>query len=48
MAVPKKKMSKSKRNSRKAYWKRKVNAKALIAISIGQSLTKDSCKILLE
>ncbi len=35
MAVPKKKMSKSKTNSRKNTWKKKAKKKALIAISIG-------------
>ena len=37
MAVPKKKMSKSKTNSRKSTWKKKVLKKAIIAISIGKS-----------
>ena len=38
MAVPKKKMSKSKSNSRKTTWKRKVLKKLSIAISLGKSL----------
>nr|YP_009540984.1 ribosomal protein L32 [Discoplastis spathirhyncha]AYQ93521.1 ribosomal protein L32 [Discoplastis spathirhyncha] len=37
MAVPKKKMSKSKRNSRKSNWKRKIIKKVLFAISLGKS-----------
>lgn len=38
MAVPKKKMSKSKRDSRKSTWKKKVEKNVLIAISLGKSL----------
>jgi large subunit ribosomal protein L32 len=38
MAVPKKKMSKAKRDSRKAVWKRKVSRKLLYAVSLGKSL----------
>lgn len=38
MAVPKKKMSKSKRDSRKSNWKKKVDKNVLIAISLGKSL----------
>lgn len=38
MAVPKKKMSKSKRNSRKFSWKNKVKQKIIIAFSLGKSL----------
>lgn len=41
MAVPKKKMSRSKRNSRKSYWKKKVKENVLIAISLAKSLAKD-------
>lgn len=41
MAVPKKKMSKSKRDSRKNTWKKKVKNNVLIAISIGKSLLKN-------
>lgn len=41
MAVPKKKMSKSKTNSRKDTWKKKVLKKLLIAISIGKSNVKN-------
>lgn len=37
MAVPKKKMSKSKKNSRKTIWKKKVLKKVLIAVSLGKS-----------
>ena len=37
MAVPKKKMSKSRRDSRKSYWKKKVAKNALIAISLSKS-----------
>lgn len=42
MAVPKKKMSKSRRDSRKSTWKKKVEKKVLLAISIGKSLLNDS------
>jgi large subunit ribosomal protein L32 len=38
MAVPKKKMSKSRRDSRKSNWKKKVIKKVLSAISLGKSL----------
>lgn len=38
MAVPKKKTSRSKKNSRKANWKKKVEKNVLIAISIGKSI----------
>nr|YP_009145457.1 ribosomal protein L32 [Monomorphina parapyrum]AKL78930.1 ribosomal protein L32 [Monomorphina parapyrum] len=43
MAVPKKKMSKSRRDSRKSTWKKKASKKVLIALSIGKSfLEKNS------
>jgi ribosomal protein L32 len=48
MAVPKKKLSKSKRDSRKSYWKKKVSKKSLIAISIGKKLIKNEEKIVLS
>ena len=38
MAVPKKKTSKSKRNSRKANWKRKAALEAQKALSLGKSV----------
>ena len=38
MAVPKKKTSKSKRDSRKAHWKRKAAAEAQKALSLGKSV----------
>ncbi|MDJ0681440.1 MAG: 50S ribosomal protein L32 [Xenococcaceae cyanobacterium MO_167.B52] len=38
MAVPKKKTSKSKRNSRKAHWKRKAALEAKKALSLGKSV----------
>ena len=38
MAVPKKKTSKSKRDSRKAVWKRKATVHAQKAISLGKSI----------
>lgn len=44
MAVPKKKMSKSKRDSRKSTWKKKVQGNVLLAISIGKSLLKNESK----
>lgn len=44
MAVPKKKMSKSKRDSRKSTWKKKVIKNVLKAISIGKSLLNNNPK----
>jgi ribosomal protein L32 len=41
MAVPKKKMSKSKRNCRKTYWKKKVEKKSKIAISLNKLLLNE-------
>jgi len=38
MAVPKKKTSKSKRNSRRATWNRKANIQAQRALSLGKSV----------
>ncbi|MBE9166246.1 50S ribosomal protein L32 [Pleurocapsales cyanobacterium LEGE 06147] len=38
MAVPKKKTSKSKRDRRKAYWKRKAAFEAQKALSLGKSV----------
>jgi large subunit ribosomal protein L32 len=38
MAVPKKKTSKSKRDQRKATWKRKAALQAQKALSIGKSI----------
>lgn len=38
MAVPKKKTSKSKRDSRKAVWKRKAAVEANKALSLGKSV----------
>lgn len=38
MAVPKKKTSKSKRDQRKATWKRKAEIQAQRALSIGKSI----------
>nr|YP_009297263.1 ribosomal protein L32 [Porphyridium sordidum]AOM66606.1 ribosomal protein L32 [Porphyridium sordidum] len=38
MAVPKKRTSKSKKNSRKANWKNKVKKAATKAISLGKSI----------
>ncbi|MBK4729513.1 50S ribosomal protein L32 [Oxynema sp. CENA135] len=38
MAVPKKKTSKSKRNHRKATWKRKAARQAEKALSLGKSV----------
>ena len=38
MAVPKKKTSKSKRDSRKAHWKRKATFEAQKALSLGKSV----------
>ncbi len=41
MAVPKKRTSKSKRNSRKATWKNKVFKKAQKALSLAKSILKE-------
>jgi large subunit ribosomal protein L32 len=41
MAVPKKKMSKSKRDSRKSTWKKKVSKKVLLAVSLGKSILEN-------
>lgn len=41
MAVPKKKMSKSRRDARKSTWKKKVIKNVLLAISLGKSLLDD-------
>ncbi len=38
MAVPKKKTSKSKRNSRKAHWNRTAALQAEKALSLGKSI----------
>ena len=38
MAVPKKKTSKSKRDHRKAHWKRKAATQAEKALSLGKSV----------
>ncbi|WP_413166310.1 50S ribosomal protein L32 [Capilliphycus salinus ALCB114379] len=38
MAVPKKKTSKSKRDMRKAHWKRKARLEAEKALSLGKSV----------
>ncbi len=38
MACPKKKTSKSKRDSRRATWRRKADAQALKALSLGKSI----------
>ncbi|MBE9223531.1 50S ribosomal protein L32 [Cyanobacterium stanieri LEGE 03274] len=38
MAVPKKKTSKSKRDQRKAHWKRKAKFQAEKALSLGKSV----------
>ncbi|MEO1623248.1 MAG: 50S ribosomal protein L32 [Cyanobacteria bacterium J06632_3] len=41
MAAPKKKTSKSKRNSRRATWKRKAALQAQRALSLGKSVLTD-------
>ena len=38
MAAPKKKMSKSRKNSRKSTWNKKVEKDVILAISLGKSL----------
>nr|YP_009389122.1 ribosomal protein L32 [Euglena archaeoplastidiata]AKR17895.1 ribosomal protein L32 [Euglena archaeoplastidiata] len=47
MAVPKEKMSKSKRDSRKSTWKKKVIKNVLTAISIGKSYLSNNAKNLI-
>lgn len=44
MAVPKKKTSKSKRDQRKATWKRKAALQAQRALSIGKSILTGRAK----
>jgi large subunit ribosomal protein L32 len=44
MAVPKKKTSKSKRDMRRATWKRKAQAQAQKALSIGKSILTGRAK----
>lgn len=44
MAVPKKKMSKSRRDSRKNSWKKKVLKNVKMALSLGKSLLNDTQK----
>jgi len=41
MAVPKKRTSKSRKNSRKANWKRKANKSAEKALSLAKSVLND-------
>nr|YP_010700118.1 ribosomal protein L32 [Colacium mucronatum]WCH63264.1 ribosomal protein L32 [Colacium mucronatum] len=45
MAVPKKKMSKSRRNSRRATWKKKVLKQLQIALTIGNSISSSNLVI---
>lgn len=44
MAVPKKKTSNSKRNKRKATWKRKATLAAQKALSLGKSVLTNRSK----
>lgn len=44
MAVPKKKTSKSKRDKRKANWKRKAVVEAQKALSLGKSILSGRSK----
>ena len=44
MAVPKKKTSKTKRNQRRAHWKRKALHEAEKAISLGKSILTGQAK----
>lgn len=44
MAVPKKKTSKSKRDKRKANWKRKAAVEAQKALSLGKSILSGRAK----
>ena len=40
MAVPKKRTSKAKKNSRKANWKKKVDKQAKVSLSLAKSVLK--------
>ena len=42
MAVPKKKMSKSRKNSRKSIWKKKAYTQGLKALSLAKSVLTSS------
>jgi len=44
MAVPKKRMSKTKTNKRKFVWKNQANVEAKKAISLAKSVLKDLIK----
>lgn len=44
MAVPKKKTSKTKRDSRRAHWKRQAEFQAQKALSIGKSVLSGRAK----
>lgn len=44
MAVPKKKTSRSKKNSRKAIWKKEILKKVIASLSLGMSITKNNLK----
>nr|QUE29909.1 ribosomal protein L32 [Erythrocladia irregularis] len=44
MAVPKKRTSKSKKNSRKAQWKRQANLQAIKAFSLAKSVLTGKSK----
>ena len=44
MAVPKKKTSKSKRDSRRATWRRKASVEAEKALSLGKSVLSGRSK----
>jgi hypothetical protein len=45
MAVPKKKMSKSRKKTRRTYWKRKVVPNVIRAISLSRTLLREPEKI---
>lgn len=44
MAQPKKKMSRSRRDSRRANWKRKVKKQVVLAISLAKSVLSSKNK----
>nr|YP_010337467.1 ribosomal protein L32 [Pulvinaster venetus]UNJ17052.1 ribosomal protein L32 [Pulvinaster venetus] len=44
MAVPKKRTSKLKKNSRKSNWKRKAELKAIKALSLAKSIATNKSK----
>jgi large subunit ribosomal protein L32 len=46
MAVPKKKMSKSRKNARKNTWKKKILKQVQLALTIGNSIFNPNSNLL--